>query len=250
MTEDQFSRNLFLSLAFHVGLLLVFSIKTLFFPSQPLVLQDSLRVDLVALPDKITPQTKAVTKPKPEPTPEKTPPSLEPKPKPRPKPSQPKVNLKKAKKQQESALQKLQALAALDRLKKEQPKAVPKEPAKKESSPPPETTYKGNVLSAGTSLTGVNKLQHNQYLSKIKEHVKNNWFLPEWLTKENLKAQVRIRINESGQLIEQSFVNASGNKEFDQRVVQTLENSNPFPAPPEKFKDILEVDGLVLGFPE
>src|SRR5690606_23938914 len=109
---------------------------------------------------------------------------------------------------------------------------------------------KGNVLSVGTSLRGLNKLQFDQYIGSLDVHVKNNWSLPEWMLAQNFRAEVYIRIDRNGQLIERKLRVKSGNSEFDQRVMDALEKSNPFPPPPEKFIDLVGIQGITFAFPE
>ena len=108
---------------------------------------------------------------------------------------------------------------------------------------------KGNILAAGTSLTGVHKIQHNRYLGQLKNHVQKNWFLPEWLAQKDLRAQIQIKIDKTGNLLEQKLIESSGDATFDELASETVKNSDPFPAPPEKFQELLKVDGFVLGFP-
>lgn len=230
--KDGFSQDLFISITLHLVLVLFFTVKTLFFQKEPIVLQDSIRVDIVGLPEKIKEKPKV----KPKPVAKK-----------KAKPKK-KINLRKTRSKQQSALARLKARSAMERLKNYKPKK--KEVAKKEEPAAPPVEYKGNVLSPGTELRGLARLQHDRYLSQVKRHIQQNWFLPEWLRNGEFKAQVEVKINKNGQITEKKIIASSQNNSFDNLVLQTIENSNPVPKPPEKFRDILAVSGVVLKFPQ
>ena len=109
---------------------------------------------------------------------------------------------------------------------------------------------KGNVLSAGTALSGLSKLQHDTYIADLDSHIKQHWSIPEYLAKKDYKAQVRVRIDENGQIISRQISKSSGNPNYDAEVLATVDKSAPFPRPPEKFIAIVQVDGILIGFPE
>ena len=110
--------------------------------------------------------------------------------------------------------------------------------------------YKGSQLAPGTELSGVAKLQHENYLNSLDQHVKQFWSLPEWLARGSYSAQVKIFIDENGLLLKTLMIRGSGNSDYDDLVLETIKKSVPFPAPPEKFRAIVSVTGIVLGFPE
>ena len=83
-----------------------------------------------------------------------------------------------------------------------------------------------------------------------RQHIKENWTLPEWLAKKNLKAQIRVRIDDKGRIISKQLVKSSGNPAYDDIVKATIEKSEPFPVPPEKFSAVVSVNGILIGFPE
>ena len=154
-----------------------------------------------------------------------------------------------SKQKQKAALNKLKAMEALENLKNEdqrESKASSAAPTKKTG----EVKYKGNILSPGTEITGLNKLQHEEYIALLDRHIKENWTLPEWLSKKNLKAQIRVRIDDKGRIISKQLVRSSGNPAYDDIVKATIEKSEPFPVPPEKFSAVVSVNGILIGFPE
>ncbi|MNL32071.1 hypothetical protein D3C87_1538990 [compost metagenome] len=225
---------------------------------------------MVGLPDKVDPKTlpapsEAKENPKPAPTPkaepvvekpaEKAPPNKVEAVKPELPKHQPKkddgLNLEKNKANQQSAIEKLKAMAALEKIKDE----VAEE---KKKTPPPgtgkdnsgATKIKGNMVSPGTSLTGLTKLQHETYGADLDRHIKQHWALPEWLAKRDLKAQARVFIDTRGNILGRKIVKSSGNPSYDEEVLATIDRAAPFPAPPEKFQALVSVDGILIGFPE
>ncbi|MGZ3798371.1 MAG: energy transducer TonB, partial [Pseudobdellovibrionaceae bacterium] len=160
------------------------------------------------------------------------------------------INLNKEKKTQKEALEKLKALAAIEELKKEAEKESPKKMAGLGESKSQHTTIKGNILSPGTALTGLNKLQHDSYLASLDQQIKQNWFLPQWLSKKPFRAQVRLKIDEKGHILSREITLSSGNSSYDELALETIDKSAPFAPPPEKFVSIVAVNGLLIGFPE
>ena len=246
--EDPYFKYLIISMAFHLAIFLVLTVKILFFPSELQEHKQAVRIDVVALPEKQIEQPKPVTQKKPEPVKKKPePPKPKPKPKkvvkkkPPPKPKPKKVALKKKKEtkkikeEQNSAIARLKALQKIKNKEKEQEQ--PKE-------------FKGNQISKGNSLSGMAKLHHDSYLDELDNHVRSFWNLPEWLANGNLKARVLLQINKNGGINSKSFLSKSGNDLFDQHVMGTLEKASPFPAPPSSLIDFYATKGVELRFPE
>jgi colicin import membrane protein len=141
-------------------------------------------------------------------------------------------------------------MAALEKIKEDVTNSKLKTPPGTGKAATGSQQIKGNVLSPGSSLTGLTKLQHDNYMSDLDTHIKQNWSLPEWLAKRDLKAQVRVLIDARGNILERKIVKSSGNPNYDEEALAAIDKSAPFPAPPEKFTAILSVDGIVIGFPE
>jgi TonB family protein len=246
-----------LSLVVHISAVLLYSLKLSYFPDESLLYESAIRVDLVALPDKLSsvppppieaakeevkepPQeAKAIPEPAAKPKEVKPEPVL---------PKEPTVVLEKQKDKKktsiESAIDKLKKDVAIERVKG----MLNKE--KTEEKKTPSVVYKGNILSPGTELSGVNKMDHQDYHALLDRHVKAYWSLPEWVAKTNLKAQVRIYLNENGLLVDAKIAKSSGQASYDESVMESVKKASPYPAPPTKFRDIVEVDGILLGFPE
>lgn len=249
MNED-LKLPLLLSTILHLTVILLFTIKAFLFPPQVTFFEPALRVDIVGLPDKYKANEPSVSeiaiKNEEKSEVKKEVPKAEPK-------EEPEVILSKSKASAKSDDSKLSAADAIKRLKqqlaidkiKNEMKDKEREALSKKIS-----SYKGNVLSPGTELTGVNKLQHENYLGSLDRHVKQYWSLPEWLAKGDYKAQVRILVDEQGMLLNAQLIKSSGNPAYDEIVLETVKKASPFPIPPEKFKAMVSMNGMVLGFPE
>ena len=254
--KDNFNQFILISLGLHLVLFIFLTVKVVFFPRELTRHEPAVRVDMVALPEKIKPQVplaekakpkpkpppKEVEKPKPVPPPKKEPPKPKPKPKvkkpkakPKPAKPKPKPQSKAMKKEQQGALERIKARKNLEAKQEE-------ETQKRE--------YKGNELSKGDSLGGIQKLQHDSYLGDLNNHIKNHWNLPEWLADKELKATVVLLISDSGRIKSKRFISRSGNTLFDQQVNDTLEKANPLPPPPDDLVSFFANEGVEIRFPD
>ena len=231
-------------MAAHVALLAIFIVRMVIYPSEPLRLDDAIRVDIVALPDKGPKVSTVPPAPQPETQPDSASKTEPQKPAPAPvakpmKPDSPKVVLKpdpkKTKKAQDEAMKRLEALEKIERMTKSQ--AV--------SRPVP---VKGNQISRGGSLTGVIRLEQQGYLESVHGMVQARWNLPSFLSSANLKARVRIFVDGKGNVIKRLVTQSSGNDIFDTRLLAAIDASSPLQPPPESLVGLLENDGLEMGF--
>lgn len=245
--KDDFSKGIIISFTLHIGIVLFFTLKTFLFADEIIDYTQAIRVDLVGLPEKITqdqiapkvedtkPIEKEITKPVVEkktakPLPAKTDPDT--------------INLDKTKLKQKEALQKLKTMSAIEKIQQE----IDKE--KRPTKTAKVMQVKGNVLAPGTELTGLDRLQHENYASSLDKHVKQYWSIPEWLAHKGYNAQAIVRINEQGQILSRQIVKSSGNANFDESVLETIDQANPLPAPPEKLSAKVRVEGILIGFGE
>ena len=235
-STDNFSRFVGVSVLFHIAIVLVFTVKTVFFPSEEIQIRNAIRVDIVGLPDKkVAPKPKAE---KAKPKKAKVKPA---KTKDKKSKNSKKVDLKKAKNKQNKALERLKALQAIEKSQKDT-KTKPKvEPTKE---------FKGNVVNAGDSLTGLDRLDHNQYFSTLKGHVQKHFVLPQWLAESEFRAKALVKVDERGFVISRELTESSGNPTFDNRVLEAIDNASPFPPPPGRLKNVIALNGLVFNFPD
>ncbi len=257
LNEDSvLMRGLWISIIVHMAIFLFFTVRTMFFTPEKIDFSKAIRVDMVGLPEKIRELPSAPIAEEAKPTlPEKVKEEEKsivekrvdkiPPPKVAPKPDDV-INLEKVKSKQKNALDKLKAMAALDKIKDE----VAKESKDLQGKAQVPAKVKGNILSAGSSLTGLDKLQHETYIADLDGHIKKNWALPEWLAKRDYKAQVLLKFDSRGNVLSRKVVKSSGNPSYDEEALATIDRSAPFPPPPEKFENILSVDGILIGFPE
>lgn len=257
--HDAFSRYIAISVVFHLIVLVFLTVRILFFPDKSLDYQKSVRIDVVALPDKIqakpAPEAQA---PKPQPVAKKEEPKPKPKAKPQPKPkkAEPKKLVEKKKPQKKEAPQPKKEEEVVEKAQEEQDsaiarlKAMQKLKEKQAEEEKQKQDFKGNAISKGNALTGLEKLQHESYLSTLDSHIRNYWNLPEFLAVGNLKASVLLMISKDGTIRSKSFITASGNNQFDQHVMGTLEKANPLPAPPKDLVDFFATKGVEIRFPE
>lgn len=267
--SNQFKRYVKISAIVHVAILLGLTIQATFFTDPPIQFEKAIRVDMVGLPEKIkelppappakeSPAPPAPTPPEPvaeTPPPKKEPPAppkktaqaeaAKPKLPTRTKEKDPDaVNLDKTKSKQKQALEKLKQMEALEKIQQE----LESENKKKAAQAASQVKYKGNVLSAGSELTGVNKLQAETYISDVHRHILQNWSLPEYLKNKRFRTDVVVRFDQSGNVLSKEIVKASGNPLFDEMVLSAIQKSSPVPVPPDKFSKIASIEGFLFRF--
>jgi len=240
MTLGEERKPLFYSLVLHLSILLVLVVKP-YFSSGVKPFERSIRVDIIAMPEKGQKIIPVV--PKIEKKPEK---KIEKKTKSKPKKKTKKEIKKKTvtsnkvsdKASESDAFKKLEVLK---QKKKEQDALIALEQKKQ--------TIKGNRASLGTGLVGVEKLEYTNYKEVLHAAISADWELPKWLLESDLQAVVEIKIDHDGNLVYKNLVQSSGNKIYDEKVIEAINNAAPFDPPPEKFKGIVMYEGVVLTFP-
>lgn len=249
--SEELKPYLKISLGFHLAIFLFFGVKVLIFPDLSDIQDGTIKVDMVALPNKEdnkkisqAPKAKVETpkpeikKPEPKVEPAKTVAKKNPVPE-KKKTQEPKLD-------ESSAFQKLQELQALKKLSEvstSEPE-TPTQPVAEES-----TEIKGNRLAVGDSITGINRIQYDNYKKVLHDAVRNKWNLPSWIQDGNLFAEALVKISDTGHVTEQILTTSSGNSMYDKYVLQAITEASPFPAPPEKYVNIVGIKGVVLRFP-
>lgn len=245
---DSLSRNIFMSVAGHIAVVLVIFFQAVLIPHDPIDLRRAIRVDVVGLPEKMSetqlkpkaeapaPEVKEAKKPKP--LPEKA--AAEP---PKPEaPVMPNPKAKNIKKSQEQALNQIKSLQALEKIKGQ----LKAEKEKSEAS----TVVKGNQVNAGNSLTGLEKIEFDRYFDDLEEKIRARWSIPQWLADAKLKAQVKVLIDDRGFVTAKNIIKSSGNPVFDDSVIAAVEESSPLPPPPKRLTGLLKTRGIIFNFPE
>lgn len=242
-------RGFYISLAAHAALILFVILKISFFSKPEINLSEAIRVDMVGLPEKYTSAQQSTEMP------EKIEKAIEPPAEEKKAEAKPAekvstkseskieaVNLDKAKQKQKNALEKLKKLSAIEKIRQQVQTEKTANAASK--------NFKGRVLSKGTAITGVDRLQSENYLVQLDALIKSNWQLPQWLIGKPLKTKVLVKIAPNGHILDKKVVQTSGNPTYDEYCLQAIEKASPFPQVPEKFTEIYSEDGVLFGFPE
>lgn len=249
--DQKLKKAVKVSLGLHIALFLFFTVKVYLIPDDVIDYESSLRVDIVALPQKdlqqmidsqpAEPAPPKEEAPKPKAEPKKTAPTAEDVVvlNPKKKPKTEKVDVDK---KQKEALNRLKQMSALENLENQMKRDKPAAPSKQ--------VFAGNQIATGSDLKGLSKIQHDSYISQVERHIRQNWALPQWLANKKLRAQVRVKIDSNGMIVSKELVRSSGNSSFDDVALETIEKSIPVPRPPDKLARLLTNEGILFGFPD
>jgi TonB family protein len=249
--KDSFYNFIYLSILFHLAIFVFLTVKIMLFPSDIPDYQQSVRIDVVALPEKMKDIEKAPKATAPPPAKEEIEKKVEKKPPVKAEVKKPEV--KKEKIFSEKKIKKKTEEEKKEVVEDEQDSAIARLKALqklKDKSHTQTEEYKGNALSKGNSLTGLEKLHHDSYLDDLETHIRKYWNLPEWLADGNLKASVLLLIDKSGGIISKKLVVKSGNSLFDEHVMSTIEKASPLPPPPAELVNYYMTKGIGIRFPE
>jgi colicin import membrane protein len=79
-------------------------------------------------------------------------------------------------------------------------------------------------------------IQFQLYNASLRSQIKRNWGLPEELMKrQDISAEILIRISRNGHIEDTRFQRKSGVEAFDQEVLRTLKKSDPLPPLPDGY---------------
>ncbi len=209
------------------------------------LVQNSVRVDMVAMPELTIKELKTYEEPISEPTPVE---EVAKKDEPTVVPDQPEFIDEKKKKQDFASM--------LKNLSKKKVEEKDLKKVKKEKSFDTSKINKllaaGNKLSAGAALVGGEGQaatgEYAKYLGSMPEAIKPYWKLPSYLASQELKARVRVFIREDGTLIKAQLYESSGNEEYDKRALDAVEKAR-FGKLPQGFAAKGLAGEIVLGFP-
>lgn len=235
----------------HVVFALFLTVRAFMFPSEPLMLESAIRVDIVGLPEKSAKLPDPIEEPKADAPAEKAEPAatkeLPPIVKEVPKKTEPvvlkptKPDPKQQKKSQDAALKRLDAMARLDRQAKAEATTKALADAKTASA-----AVRGNQISKGGALSGLTRLDHAKYLDGLEARIKQQWRPPKFLANAKLRVRVILLIDPNGAVLKKSIVQSSGNSVFDESALAAVENALPLPAPPETLHSLLANQGVEL----
>lgn len=113
----------------------------------------------------------------------------------------------------------------------------------------------GNKIEKGASLVGDSAMSgeeltvFNAYASRLPEHVKPAWTLPSYLLNKDLRCRIRIFLASNGRLIKAQVYESSGVIEYDNRALEAVQNSSPFPPLEASIAKRALNGSILLGFP-
>ncbi|MDD4973430.1 MAG: TonB family protein [Bacteriovorax sp.] len=111
----------------------------------------------------------------------------------------------------------------------------------------------GNKLSKGVQMYGGGNsgdmTAYQVYVARLPDLVRPHFKLPSFLKEKKLNCRVRVWVASDGEVTRTEVYQSSGDSEYDQRAVEAVRASSPFPRLSEEFvKRGLNGD-IALGFP-
>jgi len=99
----------------------------------------------------------------------------------------------------------------------------------------------------GDSATAEGERYFGLLSSQVRRHYNVADTIPE-NERLYLKAQVAMRLNRTGEVVDARLAKASGNTLFDSAVLAAVKKASPFSPPPDHLRDMLHKSGIVLEF--
>ena len=111
----------------------------------------------------------------------------------------------------------------------------------------------GNKVQKGTQMYGdgnyTQLTEYQAYVTRLPSIVRTNWSLPSYLADKKLKCRIKIALGSDGRLTKATIHTSSGENEFDQRAIDAVKASAPFPAFNEGLVKNTQNIEVILGFP-
>lgn len=99
-------------------------------------------------------------------------------------------------------------------------------------------------LETGPGRRKTIEARYPAYYSIIKDRVQAAWIYPEGFNASNVSIVISIKISKSGRLIDSWVEKGSGNKNFDDSLINAVKKASPFPPLPQDFKNVYLETGL------
>jgi len=93
---------------------------------------------------------------------------------------------------------------------------------------------KGNILSQGTSSTGIVGTAKDKYVGILTESIKQQFNIFSWQQKKGLVAEVKLMLLPNGRVKWRKIVKPSRDIMYDSAVLQAIDDAQPFPIPEDK----------------
>ncbi len=111
----------------------------------------------------------------------------------------------------------------------------------------------GNKLSKGTQLYGNGNsgdmTAFQAYATRLPDLVRPHWRLPSFLLEKKLKCRVRVWLAPNGEVTRAEIYQSSGDTEYDQRAIDAVKATSPFPRLSEDYAKRGQSGDILLGFP-
>lgn len=144
-------------------------------------------------------------------------------------------------------------LSNISKKKIRKPKKKKKETKKIDSTQLKKLVLEGNLVSKGSSATGnqtdLAAQKYISYIQSLPDRVKPHWKLPTYLLDKELQARIRVFIAANGALLKVQVYQSSGVNEFDEKALEAVKKSSPFPKPDGEILTKVIAGDVILGFP-
>ncbi|MFM8269994.1 MAG: energy transducer TonB [Pseudomonadota bacterium] len=104
---------------------------------------------------------------------------------------------------------------------------------------------KGNILSQGTSSSGVVGTAKDKYVGLLTESIKQQFNIFSWQQKKGLVAEVKLMLLPTGRIKWRKIVKPSRDILYDSAVLQAIDDAQPFPVPEDQ---VLIQDEITINF--
>lgn len=97
---------------------------------------------------------------------------------------------------------------------------------------------------AGSGQPTAIEARYPAYYSLIRDRVQAAWIYPEGFKADNVSIVISIKIGRSGRLIDSWVEKGSGNRNFDESLINAVRKASPFPPLPQDFSSVYLETGL------
>ena len=112
---------------------------------------------------------------------------------------------------------------------------------------------KGNKVKEGSALVGSGNAETltalQGYAANLPSLIKPSWKLPSYLLEKGLQCRIQVFLNGRGELIRASIYEKSEDPEYDSRALKAVKAAAPFPPPPSEIVARVLRGDILLGFP-
>lgn len=97
---------------------------------------------------------------------------------------------------------------------------------------------------AGSGRSAAIEARYPAYYSLIRDRVQAAWIYPEGFNANDVSIVISIKIGKSGRLIDSWVEKGSGNRSFDESLINAVRKASPFPPLPQDFNNVYLETGL------